>query len=125
MVELSLGVGEGRRWFLFFVFVTWLGLLDSQVAGTVNTAVKSVMIQERFSKCQKKVVNELILFLLLFLSTPYPIADLIDFSSADLFIGLIYSLGVYLLFIRQTGDGAWRCAKPWLCRDRCHKTLTC
>lgn len=63
--------------------------------------------------------------MLLFLSTPYPIADVIDFSCADLFIRLIYSLDSYLLFIRQTGDGAWRCAKPWLCRDQYHKTLIC
>lgn len=61
----------------------------------------------------------------MFLSTLCPVADVIDFSCADLFIRLIYSLGIYLLFIRQTGDGAWRCAKPWLCRDQYHKTLSC
>lgn len=52
-------------------------------------------------------------------------ADLIDFSCADLFIRLIYSLDSYLLFIRQTGDGGWRCAKPWLCTDLYHETLSC
>lgn len=127
LVELSFRAREGRRWLIVSVCVPWLGLLDSQVESALSTAVKSVMIQERFSKCQKKVVSELILFyfLLLFLSTSYPIADLIDFSCADLFIRLIYSLGIYLLFIRQTGDRARQCAKPWLCKDQSHRTLSC
>lgn len=94
--------------------------------GALSAAVKSIMIQGRLSKCQKKVVNELILLLfLLFLSTPYPIADLIDSSCADLFIRLLYSLSIYSLFIKQTGDRARQCAKPWLCRDKYHKSLSC
>ena len=57
---------------------------------------------------------------LLFLSTPYPIVDLIDFSCAYLFIRFIYSL-----FIRQTGDRVWRRAQSWPCRDQYHKISNC
>lgn len=71
------------------------------------------------------MVNELILLIFfLFLSTPYARAELMDFSRAYLFVKLIYSLGIYLSCLRQTGERARQCAKPRPCGDQDPEWLT-
>lgn len=47
-------------YFLCVYHMAWL--VESHVEGAVSAAVKFLIILERFSKCQEKVVSELIYF---------------------------------------------------------------